>query len=106
MAVTHSCKSSPGYERLVFSINNMNYSSLTTEQRAALDSLKASYCKTSKQTSITDAEFETLVMTGLIECEAKRLFDLAVQHLAEGAKAMSYDDRVALIQNVESQIAP
>ena len=60
LAVTHSCKSSPGYERLVFSINNMNYSSLTTEQRAALDSLKA----------------------------------------------MPYDDRVALIQHVESQIAP
>ena len=84
----------------------MNYSSLTTEQRAALDSLKASYCKTSKQTSITDAEFETLVMTGLIECEAKRLFDLAVQRLAEGAKAMSYDDRVALIQHVEAKITP
>lgn len=77
---------------------------LNTEQRAALDSLKASYCETSKLTSITDAEFETLVMTGLIEGEAKRLFDLAVQRLAEGAKAMSYDDRVALIQNVEAKI--
>ena len=106
MAVTRSCKSLPGYERLVFSNNTMNYSSLTTEQRAALDSLKASYCEISKLTSITDAEFETLVMTGLIKGEAKRLFDLAVQRLAEGAKAMSYDDRVALIQNVESQITP
>lgn len=83
----------------------MNFT-LNTEQRAALDSLKASYCETSKLTSITDAEFETLVMTGLIEGEAKRLFDLAVQRLAEGAKAMSYDDRVALIQHVEAKIAP
>ena len=82
----------------------MNYSSLTTEQRAAFDSLKASYCKTSNLSSITDAEFETLVMSGLIEGEAKRLFDLSVQRLAEGAKAMSYDDRVALIQHVELQI--
>jgi len=83
----------------------MNFT-LNTEQRAALDSLKASYCETSKLTSITDAEFETLVMTGLIEGEAKRLFDLAVQRLAEGAKAMSYDDRVALIQHVEAKITP
>ena len=104
MAVTHSCKSSPGYERLVFSNNNMNYSSLTTEQRAALDSLKASYCETVKLATITDAEFEHLVMTGIIEGEVKRLFDLAVQRLADGAKAMSYADRVALVQHVESQI--
>lgn len=79
---------------------------LTTEQRAALDSLKAAYCEKSKLASITDAEFEALVMTGLIEGEAKRLFDLAVQRLAEGAKAMSYDDRVALIQHVEAKITP
>ena len=84
----------------------MNYSTLTTEHRAALDSLKAAYCETAKLVSITDAEFETLVMTGLIEGEAKRLFDLAVQRIAEGAKAMSYADRVALIQQVESQFAP
>jgi len=83
----------------------MNFT-LNTEQRAALDSLKESYCESSKLTSITDAEFETLVMTGLIEGEAKRLFDLAVQRLAEGAKAMSYDDRVALIQHVEAKITP
>lgn len=84
----------------------MNYSTLTTEQRAALDSLKAAYCEKSKLASITDAAFETLVMTGLIEGEAKRLFDLAVQRLAEGAKAMSYDNRVALIQHVEAKITP
>lgn len=91
---------------MAFSNNPMNYPSLTTEQRAALDSLKACYCETSKLPSITDAEFETLVMTGLIEGEAKRLFDLAVQRLAEGAKAMPYDDRVAIIQHVESKITP
>jgi len=84
----------------------MNYSTLTTEQRAALDSLKSSHCKIAKLNSIEDAEFEALVMTGLIEGEAKRLFDLAVQRLAEGAKAMSYDDRVALIQHVDAKITP
>ena len=84
----------------------MNYSTLTTEQRAALDSLKSSHCKIAKLNSIEDAEFEALVMTGLIEGEAKRLFDLAVQRLAESAKTVSYADRVALIQQVESQITP
>ena len=39
-----------------------------------------------KLNSIEDAEFEALVMTGLIEGETKRLFDLAVQRLAESAK--------------------
>ena len=84
----------------------MNYSTLTSEQRAALNSLKDAYCKTAKRDSISDSEYESLIMTGIIEAEAKRLFDLAVQRLADGAKAMSYDDRVALIQNVEAKITP
>lgn len=76
---------------------------LNSEQRAALDSLKQAH---KKQTNLdlTDDDYIATVMTGLIESEAKRLFDLAVQRLAEGAKAMPFADRVALIQRVESQI--
>lgn len=84
----------------------MNYSSVTTEQRAALDSLKATYCKEAKLASLTDAEYETRVMTGIIEAEAKRLFGLAVERLAKGAESLTYEARIALIEHVESQIAP
>lgn len=83
----------------------MNYSSLTTEQRAALDSLKATYCESTNLDMLTDAEYETRVMTGLIEAEAKRLFGLAVERLAKGTESLPYEARIALIEHVESQIA-
>lgn len=83
----------------------MNYSTLTTEQRAALDSLKSCHCKTANLNSITDAEFETAVMTGIINGEAKRLFDAAVQRLATAAASMPYDARMSIVAQVESQVA-
>ena len=83
----------------------MDYSTLTSEQRAAFNSLKDAYCKTTKRDSISDSEYESLVMTGIIEAEAKRLFGLAVERLAKGAESLPYDARVALIEHVESQIA-
>lgn len=82
----------------------MNYSSLTPEQRAALDSLKKSHAKmTGSETTLSDAEYESMVMTGIINGEAKRLFDAAVERLANAARSMPYVDRIALIQHIESQ---
>lgn len=107
MEVTQSVKLLVASELWDFLVNTpMNYSNLTTEQRAALDSLKASYCETAKIDSLTDADYESRVMTGIIEAEAKRLFGLAVERLAKGAESLSYEARVALIEHVESQIAP
>lgn len=77
---------------------------LNTEQRAALDSLKADH---KKQTNLdlTDDEYISTVMLGIINGEAKRLFDAAVNRLATAAASMSYDARMSIVAQVESQVA-
>ena len=77
---------------------------LNTEQRAAFDSLKADH---KKQTNLdlTDDEYVSTVMLGIINGEAKRLFDAAVNRLATAAASMSYDTRMSIVAQVESQVA-
>lgn len=77
---------------------------LDAEQRAALDSLRANH---KKQTNLdlTDDEYVSTVMLGIINGEAKRLFDSAVNRLATAAASMSYDTRMSIVAQVESQVA-
>lgn len=77
---------------------------LDAEQRAALDSLRANH---KKQTNLdlTDDEYVSTVMLGIINGEAKRLFDAAVNRLATAAASMSYDARMSIVAQVESQVA-
>lgn len=77
---------------------------LDAEQRAALDSLRANH---KKQTNLdlTDDEYVSTVMLGIINGEAKRLFDAAVNRLATAAASMSYDTRMSIVAQVESQVA-
>jgi len=80
----------------------MNFT-LNTEQRAALDSLKESH-KLQTGLDLTDDEYITAVMLGIINGEAKCLFDAAVQRLATAAASMSYDARMSIVAQVESQV--
>lgn len=77
---------------------------LDAEQRAALDSLRANH---KKQTNLdlTDDEYVSTVMLKIINGEAKRLFDAAVNRLATAAASMSYDTRMSIVAQVESQVA-
>jgi len=76
---------------------------LNTEQRAALDSLKASH-KEQTNLNLTDDEYISAVMLGIINEESKRLFDAAVYRLATAAASMHYDDRMAIVAQVEAQV--
>lgn len=80
----------------------MNFT-LNTEQRAALDSLKESH-KLQTGLDLTDDEYINTVMLGIINGEAKRLFDAAVQRLATAAASMSYDARMSIVAQVEAQV--
>ena len=77
---------------------------LNSEQRAALDSLKEAR-KTQTNLDLTDDDYIATVMLGIIDGEAKRLFDAAVNRLATAAASMSYDTRMSIVAQVESQVA-
>lgn len=77
---------------------------LNTEQRAALDSLKEAH-KTQTGIDLTDDDYIATVMLGIIDGEAKRLFDAAVQRLATAAASIPYDARMSIVAQVESQVA-
>ncbi len=77
---------------------------LNTEQRAALDSLKKAH-KTQTGIDLTDDDYIATVMLGIIDGEAKRLFDAAVQRLATDAVSIPYDARMNIVAQVESQVA-
>jgi len=81
----------------------MNFT-LNTEQRAALNSLKESHILQTGL-NLTDDEYIHTVMLGIIDGEAKRLFDAAVQRLATAAASMPYDARMSIVAQVESQAA-
>ena len=76
---------------------------LNSEQRAALDSLKATH-KSQTNLDLTDDDYIATVMLGIINSEAKRLFDAAVQRLATAAASMPYDARMSIVAQVESQV--
>lgn len=77
---------------------------LNSEQRAALDSLKEAR-KTQTNLDLTDDDYIATVMLGIIDGEAKRLFDAAVQRLATAAASIPYDARMSIVAQVESQVA-
>ena len=79
----------------------MNYSTLTTEQRAALDSLKAAH-KQQTNLDLTDDEYIATVMIGLINEEAARLFDGAARRIVELFRPKPFEERLGIIAQLEA----
>jgi hypothetical protein len=79
--------------------------SLNSEQLASLQSRVDSFNAVSETQATPESYVASIVMAsinGFVEAD----FNGAVQRLGEAAKAMPFDARIALIQQVESQLAP
>jgi hypothetical protein len=78
---------------------------LDTEQQSALDDLLADYNAT--QAAPVDVEtYLASVITGVVDDKVARNFETTAAALVAAAKSLSYEARLALIANVEAQLAP
>jgi hypothetical protein len=78
---------------------------LDTEQQSALDDLLADYNAT--QADPVDAEtYLASVITGIVDDKVARNFETTAAALVSAAKSLSYEARLALISNVQAQLAP
>jgi hypothetical protein len=77
---------------------------LDAEQSAALDMLVAEYNSGNQSADLSAKEYLALVLTNSINDKVARNFENAVRRLGDAAKALPYEQRLALIAQVESQI--
>jgi len=82
----------------------MNLSiSLNSEQESAANDLLADYNQ-SQETPLTLEEYFQTVLLGIVNDKVSKNFEATANALVAGAKALSYEDRVALIEQVQSQL--
>jgi len=72
---------------------------LDAEQQAALEDLRSEY-----DPAATNGEYLAEVLRGAIQGRVEANYRASVERLGEAAKTLPYEQRVALIQQVESQI--
>jgi len=82
----------------------MNLSiALNAEQTAALDDLLAGYNATRQEPVTATAYLET-VLTGIIDDKVKRRFDDTAAALVNATRQLPYEQRQALIAQVQSAV--
>ena len=83
----------------------MNLSiTLNAEQTAALDDLLAGYNANRPEPVTTTVYLETVVV-GLINDKAKQRFDDTAKALVESVRLLPYENRIAITEQVETQVA-
>jgi hypothetical protein len=78
---------------------------LDTEYQNALNGMLARYNE-SASTALTEAEYLAAILYGAIGAEVKTLFDAEVARIGASAASLSYEERQALIAQIEAQINP
>lgn len=81
---------------------------LTTEQSDALNGVitAANAGLAEGATPYTPETYLTMLLTKAVESYAKTAYEASLRRLGEGAAALPYEARLALIAKVEAQIAP
>jgi hypothetical protein len=93
-------------ENLLSLLNFMNISiTLDTEQTAALDELLADYNAT-LVTPVTAEDYLQAVLIGAVNDKVAQRFEATASSLVEAARQLSYEDRLALIAQVEAAVNP
>ena len=75
-----------------------------TEQTAALKALTDRHNESAK-TSLTPEQYLDLVNLNLVNDEVRAAFVSSVQRLSDAAANLSYEQRLALISQVESSLS-
>ena len=76
---------------------------LNAEQESAANDLLTYYNKSQDAPLSLEDYFQT-VLTGIINDKVNKNFEVAAQALVAGAKALPYENRIALIAQVQSQL--
>jgi hypothetical protein len=76
---------------------------LDAEYQNAVDGLRAKYNAATNQ-SLTEPQYHATVLLGFYAGEVKSLFDAEVSRIGAAAASLPYDERQALIAQIDSQL--
>lgn len=79
---------------------------LTEEQANAAESLRAKYAEQTMSENLTVEAYFKTVLLGIVDGEANRLFNETADKIKAATKAMSYEDRSALVEELTNRIQP
>ena len=80
--------------------------SLNAEQSDALSGVVSDYNKNSGKDEVTSEQYLEAGLLAQIESYTKAAFDTSVKRLADAAESLPYEQRLAVIAAVESQLTP